>query len=116
MKNKQDIISTVGMFPKGMKTNEIKNEIDKIRKWEEKIKQKKFKYETKKYIYDFQQYETIRSFGDSIYTCKSNVVEAEEDHSNLLKNTAEINDKSRPRLKEAKDEKRDTYESKCICS
>ena len=32
-----------------------------------------------KYIYDFQQYETIRSFGESIYTSKIHMDEAEMD-------------------------------------
>ena len=32
-------------FPNKMKTNEIKNEIDEIKKWEEKIKRKDLKYE-----------------------------------------------------------------------
>ena len=31
-----------------MRTNEIKNELDEIKKWEEKIKRKDLKYETKK--------------------------------------------------------------------
>ena len=31
-----------------MRTNEFKNEIHEIRKWEEKIKRKDLKYETKK--------------------------------------------------------------------
>ena len=39
----------------------------------------------KKSIYDFQQYETIRSFGDNIHTGKINIDEAEIDQSNLLK-------------------------------
>ena len=30
-----------------MRTKEIKNEIDEIKKWEEKIKRKDLKYETK---------------------------------------------------------------------
>ena len=68
-----------------MRNNEIKNEIDEIKKWEGKIKRKDLKYETKKYIYDFQQYETIRSFGDNIYDNKINIDEAEIDQSNLLK-------------------------------
>ena len=45
-------------FPKYMKNNEIWNEIDEIKKWEEKIKRKDLKYETKKYIHDFQIFET----------------------------------------------------------
>ena len=58
-----------------------------------------------------KQYEITRSFGDSIYTCKPNIVEAEEDQSNLLKNIVEFNDKSRPRTKQGLCKKSDTYES-----
>ena len=65
----------------------------------------------KKYMYDFQQYEKIRSFGNSIHTGKANVVKAKEDQSNLLHNIVEFNYKSRPRSKEGKTKKRDTYES-----
>ena len=39
----------------------------------------------KKYTYDFQQYETIRSSLEIIYTCEARIVEAQEDQSNLLK-------------------------------
>ena len=35
-----------GIFPKEMRTNKIKNEIDKIKKWEEKLKRKDLKQET----------------------------------------------------------------------
>ena len=55
-----------------MRTNEIKNEIYQIKKWEEKTKRGDFKYKIKHCVYDFQQYETIRSFGDNIYTGKIN--------------------------------------------
>ena len=63
-------------FQKNMKTDEIKNEIDEIRIWDGKIKPKDLKYKANKYLYDFQQFETIRSFGDSIYTGKINIDEA----------------------------------------
>ena len=62
-------------------------------------------------MYNLQQYKTIRSFGESIYTQKASIVEAEEDQSNLLKNIVEFNSKSRAKNKEGKDKKRDTYES-----
>ena len=39
-----------------MRTDEIKNEIDKIRKSEEEIEQKDLKYETNTYLYNFQQF------------------------------------------------------------
>ena len=63
-------------FQKNMKTDEIKNEIDEIRIWDGKNKPKDLKYKANKYLYDFQQFETIRSFGDSIYTGKINIDEA----------------------------------------
>ena len=94
-----------------MRVNEIKNETDELEKWEEKIKREDLKYKTKKYMYDFLQYETIRSFGESIYTCKASIAEAEEHQKNLLKNMAEFDDKARPRAKKGKDKQEDTYKS-----
>ena len=84
----------------------LKNEIDEIKKWESKIKRKDLKYETKNRTYDFQQYHTIRSFGDSIYTGKINVDEAEIDQTNLLQNWKEFNEKSRLRPKKVRDKKK----------
>ena len=108
---KEDIKSIVGIFWKDLKTYEIKNEIDEIKKCEEKTKQKDLKNKTRNCTYDFQQYETIRSSGESIYTCKASIAEAEEDQSNPLENLGKFNNKSRPKKKESKVKKTDTYES-----
>ena len=78
----------------------------KLKKWEDKTKQKDLKYKTKKYTYEFQQYETIRSFGESIHTRKASIVETEEDQNNLLENLVKINNKSRPKNKVGKDKRR----------
>ena len=94
-----------------MRTNEIRNEIYGIKKWEEKSKQRDLKYKTKINTYHFQQYETLRSFDESIYTLKASIVKVEEDQSNLLKNLVEFNNKSGPKMKENENEKRDTYEN-----
>ena len=51
------------------------------------------------------------TFDESIYAGKITKDEAEEDQSNLLKNIVELNEKLRPKTKEGKDKKRDTYES-----
>ena len=53
---------------------ELKMKQLKLKTWENKIKRKGLKYETNKYIYDFQQFETIRSFGNSVYTGKVEIV------------------------------------------
>ena len=56
---------------------------------------KEFKIWDKKYTYGFQQFETIRSFSDNIYTGKITIIEAERDQSNLLENLVEFNYKSK---------------------
>ena len=38
--NKQDIKSIKGVLPKDVRTNETKNEIEKIKKWEQKLNDK----------------------------------------------------------------------------
>ena len=94
-----------------MRTDEIKNEIDEIKKWEEKIERKDLKYKINKYLSDCQQFERVRSFGDSIYTSKITIDEADMDQTNLLENIATFNNKSKPKTKESKDKKRNTFDS-----
>ena len=94
-----------------MKTNDIKNEVCKIEKWKDKTKRKDLRYETKKYIYNFQQCDIIRSFSDNIYTGKISIDEAEMDQTNLLWNIVENNNRSKPRTKEGKDKKQNTFDS-----
>ena len=103
-KNKK-LKSIEGIFPKGMRNNEFKNEIYKTKKWENKVKQKDLKFETNRYNYGFQQYETIRSSGDSMYNGKIRVDEAEMDQTNLLEYMIKFDHKSWLRSKEDKEKK-----------
>ena len=80
-----------------MRTDDINNEKYEIRKRKEKIKWRELKYKTNKYLYDFQQFEAIRFFGDSIYTGKINIDEAEMDQTNLLENMIKLSNKSKPK-------------------
>ena len=84
-----------------MRNNEFKNDINDIKKWKEKIKPVDLKFEVGKYIFDFQQYATIRSFDESIYTGKINVDKDESHQTNLLENV-NFNHKSRPKSEEDK--------------
>ena len=88
-----------------MRAYEIKNELNDIDKLESKINWKDLRYETKSSVYDFQQYDTIRSFCDKIYTRKISMDEAEMDQINLLKNCKEFSEKSKPRTKKYRDRK-----------
>ena len=83
----------------------MKNEIYKVKKWEEKIRRKDLLYKTNKYRYDFQQYETISSFGDSIYNGKISIDEGDIDQSSLLDGLKDFNDKARPKTAEGKNKK-----------
>ena len=87
----QKIKSIEGLFSREMKNSEFKNEKDEIKNWKNKIKRNDLNYETNKYIFGFQQFETIKSFGDSIYTDKINIDGAEIDQNNLLENFVNFN-------------------------
>ena len=87
-------------FRKDLKNSEIRNELNEIKKLEERIDRNDLKYEANKYVYNFQQFETIRSWDDSIFSEKISISQAEEDQSSLLKNIVEFNNKSRPRTKQ----------------
>ena len=99
LKPEVDLESIKGIFPKNMRTDEIRNEIYKIKIWEEKIKEQDLKYKTRNYKYDFQQYETIWSFGESIYAGKISIHEVKMDQSNLLQNMVRFTNKSRRKTK-----------------
>ena len=57
---------------------------NEVNKWEEKNKRKDLLYKTNKYKYYIQQYEKIRSLGESVYADKINIDKTEMDQSNLL--------------------------------
>ena len=116
MKNKQKQLknndkNTLKDFPKEMRTNEIEKYIDEIKKWDEIIKIKDLKYEIIKHKFDFQQFKTIRSFGDSIYNDKINIKEVKKKQNNLFENIVNFNNKGRPKSKKDKGKKQNTLDS-----
>ena len=56
-------------------------------------------------------FNNLKSFVDNIYTDKISIDEVEEDQCNLLENMVEFNNKSRPKNKEGKAKKRNTFDS-----
>ena len=88
-----------------MRNIQIKNEIDRIKKWENKVKRKDLIYKVNKFKYDFQQYEIMRYFDERIYTGKINRAETEMNQSSILENMVEFNDKFRPSTKGDKEVK-----------
>ena len=116
----QKLKSIEELFPKEMVTNEIKNEIDEIRKWEDKIKQKNLKYKTNKYIYIILYVcVCVCMWFSSFWNNKINIYpgkiistdETAMDQTNLLKNMIKVNNKSKSRSKEDTDKKWNTFDS-----
>ena len=62
------------------------------------------------YAFNFQQFETKRSFGNSIFNGKIALGEANKNQSNVQENILEFNNKARPRSKADKQRKNVTYE------
>ena len=89
-----------------MGTNEIKNEVNEIKKWEEKIRRKDLVSKTNKYKYDSQQYDTIWSFRDNVYTGKIDIDNADIDQSSLLDGLNDFNDRVRPKNVKNKNKKK----------
>ena len=52
----KELESIEALFPKNMRTDEIKKEINEIKKWADKVKWKDLKHKTAKYKNDFQHF------------------------------------------------------------
>ena len=65
-----------------------------------------------KHRFDFQQFKTIKSFGNSIYNGKINIKEAEKKQNNLFENIVNFNNKSRLKSKKIKKRKQNTLDGK----
>ena len=74
---------------------------------EGRIKRRDLKYETNRYEFDFQQFETLKPFGDG----KISIDEADIEQTNLLENIVNFSNKSRPRSKRDKYKKQNTFDS-----
>ena len=57
------------------------------------------------YIYDFRIFNTVRTFGRDIYEGKITLKEADEDHSELINDINEFNEKTRPKTKDKKEKR-----------
>ena len=64
------------MFPKDCESDEIKNKLHKIKRYENKVIRQNLFDESSTQLYDFKIFKTIRSFDDSIYNYKIALHEA----------------------------------------
>ena len=101
--------SIEGIFPKGNETNEIKDELSKIKRYENKAIRDNLFYDLSKKPFDFRTFKTIRSLGDDIYNKRVNIDEADQEQSNLFDNFFDFNSKTKPKSQKTRKEKKVRY-------
>ena len=98
---------TENIIPKSaFASDEAKEEFDKIVKMEKTIDREKLVYNASEYTYDFRKFRTPRIFGRDIYDGKISLEEADEDQSDLVGETENFKNKTRPKCLGKKQEKK----------
>ena len=89
------------IFQKDHENDEIKNELPKIKIYENRDN---LFYGSSKQVYDSKVFKTIRSFGDSVYNHKI-------EQADLLECILSFNNKTKPRSNEDKNKKDNVFDS-----
>ena len=75
---------------------ESKKELNQIKEIEKNIDREKLFYKTDKHTFDCKIFNTIRTFGEDIYSGKITLEDVDENQSDLLGEIKKFNDKTRP--------------------
>ena len=86
--------------------DEGKEELNKILKIEKNVDREKLVYKASGNMYDFRKFQTIRTFGEDIYTGKITLEEADKNQSDLINEIENFNNKTRPKNYKKKTRKR----------
>ena len=94
-----------------MKTNEIKDELRKIKRYENKAISDNLFYDLIKKPFDFRTFKAIRSLGDDIYIKRVHIDQADPEQIELLDYFFDFNSKTKPKSQKNKKRKRDVIDS-----
>ena len=94
-----------GALPKDYESEEIKNELHKIKRYKNKVIGDNLFYESRKQIYDFKIFKTTRYFVQSIYNRKIEIHEANQKQADLIQYILSFNHKTKKRSDENKNKK-----------
>ena len=98
--------SIEGIFPKRNEAEGIKDELSKIKRYENKAIRDNLFYDLSKQPFDFRTFKTIRSLGDNIYNKRVNIDEADQEQSNLFDYLFDFNSKTKPESKKSQEKKK----------
>ena len=106
-KNQVDALNTLksdnhkkfeNIIPKSAFGNDqVKEEINKIKKIKENVDREKLIYKASENIYDFRNFKTVRTLGEDIYEGKITLKEADEEQSDLLYEIKYFNERTKPK-------------------
>ena len=102
LKPKKEIKSIEEIFQEGYYSVEIKNELNKIIKYQKKVNRDNMVYHSIKEPFDFRIFKTIRFFSDNIYNRKITINEADQEQSDLSEYILNFNNKAIPKNKDDK--------------
>ena len=94
--------SVEGIFRKGYKNVEIKNEINKIKEYEKKVNKNNMINYWSKELFDFKTFKTIRYFAENLYSGKITINKDNKEQADLIENILNFNNKARPKNKDDK--------------
>ena len=83
-----------------MRTNEIRSELEKIKRGEDIIGRHHLKDKANKKLIDFQKFQAIKSFCDIILSGKIITSDTDEEQRNLSNNILNFNNKAKSKSKE----------------
>ena len=61
-----------------IKTDEANKELDKTKEIEKTVDREKLVYKANEYAYSFENFQTIKTFGEDIYVCTTTLKEAND--------------------------------------
>ena len=102
LKPEEQTKSVEGIFPKGYKNVEIKNEINKIKEYEKKVNKNNMINYWSKELFDFKTFKTIRYFAENLYSGKITINKDNKEQADLIENILNFNNKARPKNKDDK--------------
>ena len=89
-----------------LNNDETKKEMDKIKEIEKTLDREKLVYKIKKYACTFENFQTIKTFGEDIYNGTITLKEANDCQNNLLVEIINVKKKTKPKSLEKKTRKR----------
>ena len=106
LKSKEQTKSVEYIFPEVYDSVENKNELNKIKEYEKKVSRDNMIYYSCKETFEFRMFQTIRSFGNNIYSSKITINKVDLEQSDLVEYILNFNNKTNQKIKMIKKTKK----------